>query len=249
MKGFGFALLLISLSLGTSAMCGSAHAAAFGARAPLALPGDAFDEEIASVIILQDHAVQADLGISVQQRAAMNKLADAHRAKVGAYQESVQKAKGTINEKILVQYFNQLKTGVFGLLSASQLRRLREISLQFMDFTALGDELVDNRIGISAAQQKQIRSLIRAGVDKANQIRSKAVNSAVANLRNQKPKSQAEAQSIYNEANQRAEAASKKVGPQIEAIKSHTRGKVMAVLTSKQRSAWQGLLGRPFRGG
>src|SRR5947209_12347190 len=86
-----------------------------------------FDKKVASVILLQAKPVQKEIGLSESQRAAMNKFADNHRAKLKAYYEKIG-PKGTPSESVLLGYFEKMKEGVLAQLSAAQIKRLREIS-------------------------------------------------------------------------------------------------------------------------
>jgi len=201
---------------------------------------DSFDEEMSSVILLQSKVVQKELGVTTAQRAAMNKYADAHRAKLKVLYSRLQaNHQQNINQKDqqeLRSMFNTMKRGVFAQLTAAQLKRLREISLQTLDFTALGDPIVAARVGLSASQSSKIRSVINSGIKQANVVQNNAVATATKGATTQ------------DQANQLAESAANQVSPQVVSIRNDTKQKVMALLTAQQRSRWQGLLGRPFHG-
>jgi hypothetical protein len=212
---------------------------------------DTFDQEIASIILLQLKPVQKELGVTAQQRDAMNKFADAHRAKLTVYYNQLKKEqsagqKPSMSQDKLVGLFNELKQGVLSELSEAQIKRLREISLQALDFTALADKAVADRIGLTGAQQKKVRTVISSGVALANKTRNTAINQATASLMKSAPKTDTEKKALYAEADRKAEAASQKVNPQLLQIRTQTRAEVMSMLTPSQKAKWQALLGRPY---
>src|SRR5579862_8621623 len=151
---------------------------------------ESFDEQLASIIVLQDKAVQRDIGITAQQRNSMNVYADAHRAKLSAYYKQINDAHGKVDEKKLEGMFWTLKRKVLAQLSAAQLKRLREISLQVLDFTALADIVVGKKVGLSADQESKVEAIVKAALEKAGGIRDGAVDKATAGYRNKNPKNQ-----------------------------------------------------------
>jgi hypothetical protein len=197
-----------------------------------------FDEQIASLIILQDKSVQKDIGITDQERAAMNKFADAHRAKLAAYYKE---ANGKPDEKKLYEMFSVMKRGVISQMSAAQVKRLREISLQYLDFTALADRTVGAKVGLSDSQHAQIDKFVQSMEQKGKGIEDDAKRIADADPRTKAAKTQQERTAI-------GMAAFKKVEPRLADLKADTRRKVLATLTPAQRATWQALLGRPFHG-
>lgn len=200
-----------------------------------------FDDQIASIILLQDKAVQKDIGITEQQRAAMNKYADAHRAKLAAYYQQLQKTKAKEDEKKLLAWFQEMKHGVLSQMSPAQVRRLREISLQYLDFTALADRTVGAKVGLSAAQHEQIDRIVQAMQRRGQSIEADARKIVEADPRVAKAKTQQEKDAI-------AKAAFMKIMPRLQDLKAEARKQVLAVLTPTERAAWQQLLGKPFQG-
>lgn len=218
---------------------------------PIFALADSFDQQVASIILLQDKRVQADLGITEEQRARMNRFADSHRAKLEAYYRELSKhgqktGELSVDQNKLVGYFSVLKKGVLEQLSTAQIKRLREISLQYLGFSALADITVADRVGLSSAQHRKVAALVKQGVERAAKVQNKAIAASTSDLRSIKPKNEAEAKRIYDEANRRAEDATHRVAPEVEQIGLQTKGKVMAVLTPAQRVKWEALLGRPF---
>jgi hypothetical protein len=220
----------------------------------MAAAQDAFDRQVASVILLQDRAVQNELKITEQQRTQMNKFADQHRGRLDAYgkqlQAQAQKNNGQVtpDEKRLEALFEELKKNVFSQLNATQIRRLREISLQALGVAALSDNVVAKRVGLNDSQLKRVRDLVSDGFKRANDIQTKAINDATKDLQSRKPANEAEQRKLVEEANKRAAAAQKRIEPQLNKLRTEVTDKVMAVLTAQQRQTWNNLLGKPFKG-
>jgi hypothetical protein len=206
---------------------------------------DSFDAKVASVILLQLKPVQKEIGLTEGQRTAMNKFADAHRAKLKAYYDQLGNS-GQPNEQKLLTFFEAMKAGVLSQLTPPQLKRLREISLQALDFTALADHVVADEVGLSASQQVKVKQVVTVGVTRANDIRNTAVNKATGDLVKQKPKTEKEQQALSDEYNRRAEAATDRVSSQLNQIRESTRQQVMALLTSTEHAKWEMLLGKRF---
>ncbi|HZH99259.1 MAG TPA: hypothetical protein VEX38_09830, partial [Fimbriimonadaceae bacterium] len=175
--------------------------------------GDEFDRQIASVIILQDKRVQKELDISEKQRTAMNQHADAHRGKLQQYYNGLGKDKP--DEARLAEYFAELKRNVLRSMSEAQIKRLREISLQQLSFSALADATVAKRVGINEAQLKQIRQHLNTGLQQASKIEYDAINKATASLQKQKPKTPEEQKKLMEQGQKLAAQASKSVAPQV----------------------------------
>lgn len=222
-----------------------------------AQPMDPFDFEMASVILLQDKAVQKHLKVTEGQRSGMNKFADTHRGKMDAYRVQLEKAQKDKNKPLPVdarkmdQMFLDMKQGVLRLLTPVQLKRLREISLQQVGFMALTDPKVGKRVGLTAAETKKISATYEAGMKEAEDIARAAqaqLNVQLAEMRKKKPKDAKEEEALMKEAQKKAQALEARIDPQIEKVRLGTRKKVLDGLTPKQRQAWNALLGAPFRG-
>jgi hypothetical protein len=213
---------------------------------------DAFDNQIASVQLLQTKAVQKELAISEAQRSKMNVFAQEFNKQAEAYRNELNKKSN--NGKIQVTpdrnreiaMLNQLKTKVLGTLSAGQVKRLREISLQAVGVTALGDDAVAQKIGLSETQKKQIRDLVGKGLTGANKLIQDANQRAMKGIA--QPKNEAEAKKAQELFQKRSVAEQQKIKGQVEKIRSTTITGVMAILNAKQKSTWNTLLGKPFIG-
>ena len=213
---------------------------------------DAFDNQIASVQLLQTKAVQKELAITEAQRSKMNVFAQEFNKQAEAYRNELNKKSN--NGKIQVTpdrnreiaMLNQLKTKVLGTLSAVQVKRLREISLQAVGVTALGDDAVAQKIGLSETQKKQIRDLVGKGLTGANKLIQDANQRAMKGIA--QPKNEAEAKKAQEVFQKRSVAEQQKIKGQVEKIRSTTITGVMAILNAKQKSTWNALLGKPFIG-
>lgn len=229
---------------------------AFTALALLALVAttfaDAFDAQIASVQLLQTKAVQKELAITEAQRSKMNVFAAEFNKQAEAYRAELVKKSNNGKTQVApdrdreVAMLNQLKTKVVATLTVAQVKRLREISLQAVGVTALGDDAVAQKVGISEAQKKKIRDLVGKGLTSANKLIQEANQRAMKGI--PQPKSEAEAKTAQATFQKRSQAEQQKIKGKIESIRSSTISGVMAILNTKQRSIWNALLGKPFIG-
>lgn len=225
--------------------------------APLALLSnlalaDAFDEQIASIQLLQSKPVQKELGITQAQRAAMNKYADEFNKKAEAYQADLAKksdgGKKQVQRDIAqeTKMLGELKQKVLSQLSQAQIKRLRELSLQAVGVTALGDDAVAAKVGLSTEQKNKIRKLVQAGLEGANKIMEAAHQRASKGIPT--PKNQAEAEKATKTYNTRIAEEQKKIQPSLDKIRADTIKNVLAVMNPNQKAAWNALQGKIFKG-
>lgn len=212
---------------------------------------DQFDSNLASIQLLQDKRVQKELKVSEAQRSKMNAHAQAFNKQAETYRQEMMK-KAESNKNVQpdrdreMKMLTSLKAKVLGELSSTQVKRLREISLQAVGVTALGETEVAKRVGLSAAQKTKVQNLVKKGLEDANNLVQLANRKAEQSL---KPaKTQAEVVKWQQDFQKRAEQEQKKIQPQIEKIRNQTISSVMAVLDTKQKAAWKALLGNPFNG-
>ncbi|HXH59751.1 MAG TPA: hypothetical protein VNI20_00175, partial [Fimbriimonadaceae bacterium] len=120
---------------------------------------DEFDFYFADVAILQAKEVQRDLGVTNAQRDAMNVHATWLNTKRNEIAEQVKGGKLTADDadKKMTGYLMTLKKDVLGELTDSQLKRLREITLQRDGLLPLLDQKMADRLKISASQLKTLR--------------------------------------------------------------------------------------------
>lgn len=252
-------LLLVYLALGYVSAAPSASskpdapkvAPAASAPAPgtPAAPA-AFDAAIADVSLLQAKEVQQELKIDEATRARMNKHADAHKKALEAYRQKVEKEKidpaKAMQSAEMQKIFKDLKDGVFSELSAPQIQRLREITLQRAGIVAIGQADVAKQVGLSDAQLEKFRSTFQADFQKAQTLRNEAMRTALKEYEGKQPKSQEEADKWRQDAQQKVAAAEKTLGPKLEKLAKETESKLNALLTPAQKKAWDALKGAPF---
>lgn len=209
---------------------------------------DAFDFRVADVGLLQVKQVQTDIGITAAQRAKMNKAADAHRARLIAYQKELQSTGGRPDQGRVTGFLRTLKTEVLANLSASQLRRLRELTLQRLGTAALVDDAVSLRVGLSREQVAKLRETFQNGRGKFVMLQQKTAEPILAPYRKSNPKTDAEKAALRKELSGKLKAAGDKLKPQLLAIGKETDAAMLKILTPKQKATWAALKGKPFKG-
>lgn len=214
---------------------------------------DDFDYHVASLVLLQVKEVQTEVVITEAQRKKLNTHAEWHKAQLKTYSDQLEKQaqatkKETAPEETKLQaLFAELKKRAFKELTATQIKRLREISLQQLGFSALNDTIVAKRIGMNDEQLARVRKTFEMGFNEAAGIERDAVQAAVKPYQDKKPKDEAERDKMMKEAEDRAEGARKKVSPRVDKIREFTRTKIMGILTADQRAKFQALQGKPFK--
>ncbi len=218
----------------------------------LAQGRDAFDLHAASFQLLTLDSVKKELGVTQAQRAKMNKHADAHSAVVDrlikAQKDSKDPRKSA--EKLAPQAqasMKRLNDLVLGELSAAQLKRLREISLQQVGPSALGDTVVAKKVGMTDAQVKQLRKVYETAAEQAAKIQKSAMDKVFAGMPKERPKDPKKAKEVYDEGMRRAKVEGDRVKPILTQIAKGADTKALAVLTAAQRQAWTALQGKPFK--
>jgi hypothetical protein len=136
----------------------------FIATSALALAVDNFDYEVANVQLLSDKAVQKEVGITEAQRTKLQQYADA-----------LNKADNEKNAEL--QEFG-LSTSVnfrkncLETLTAAQLKRLREITIQVAGPRALMNRTVASKCGLTDPSYGQFMKVINEGDKKVAKIKS-----------------------------------------------------------------------------
>ena len=216
---------------------------------------DPFDYHCADVILLQAKEVQKELSINEAQRKKMNDAADTHRTRLTTYQaqQKAAKTKDTREQSQtkLKNYFDELKRGVFTSLSAAQLKRLREITLQRAGLLALLDDVVAKKIGLTGAPHDKFRKAFSDGAKEAGNIERATLKPIFDKYegRMRAAKTADERQKIEAQMRPELEAAGKKIAPQIQKLQNETRQKLVGMLSASQKTTWQALLGKPFTPG
>lgn len=214
-----------------------------------ALAADEFDMYVADVAILQAKAIQVELGITDAVRAALNKHAtwlDAQGANIDRLVKrgTVTPAEGN---RRMSGYLVTLKSRVVGELTAVQVRRLREITLQRDGLVPLMDKRVSDKIGMTAAQLKKIRDAYVANEKKAKVIQQTAFAPIFEKYGKMKPKSDVEKKQIEGQANKELDAEKKRIQPQLAQLGKDFEALVASTLTQGQKDAFKKLKGKPFK--
>ncbi len=212
---------------------------------------DNFDNQVASIVLLQDKAIQTELKITEAQRSKLNTYGTQFNNQQKAYmaemekKEKVKKGSAKPDQAREFKMVTDLKSKVLSCLSAPQIKRLREISLQAIGVTALGDNTIAAKVGLNATQKKSIQTLLTKGLADVDKIKMDADTKAKAGI--PKPTNQKE----FDAAQKKYQDRMKNLGPaaesKIEDIRQRTIKTTIAVLTPAQNQIWRTLLGPMFK--
>jgi hypothetical protein len=212
---------------------------------------DSFDYHCANIAIMQDRNVQNEIGISADQRAKMNKFADAHRARMEAYGKKL--AGKPPEGKVLQDYMEDLKRNVLSVMTAGQVKRLRELNLQAAGLLGLTDKDVALKIGMTETQYNAFRQAYISGKTSAEKILRNVllpINQKYQKLalkyKGSEKAHEAELKKLGEDFRAEAQAAQKKVQPQINSITRSTQQKLVGMITAKQKTTWTALQGKTF---
>ncbi|HTQ10100.1 MAG TPA: hypothetical protein VMI31_08530 [Fimbriimonadaceae bacterium] len=215
---------------------------------------DSFDEHCANIAILQDRNVQNEIGVSAAQRNRMNQFADANRNELLAYKKKL--GGKPPDPAVLDRYMLELKGNVDNVLTAGQLKRLREVSLQWAGLLGLMDKTVASRVGLEGSQYAKFKQTFidgQAAVAKINQqvneelrpIGEKYQRLALA-YKGHEQEHQAEIKQLFDQFQKEAAPIKAKYAPRVQEITKETKQKMLAILTPKEVSAWTQLKGRTY---
>lgn len=212
----------------------------------LSFAQNAFDFEISQVELLLMKPVQRDLGISEMQRKRMNTHADWFNAESKKLQEQYNgRQPDEAAVKKLSELHGQMKARVFAELTANQLKRLREISLQEAGALALLDERVASACGLSDATIKQFRSEFETNGKKARELEEKTLKPIFDKYQQKAMAGDTAAQqALEREVN----AARQKIGPQLAQLQGAFLQFINKTLTDEQKEKFGELQGLPFAG-
>jgi hypothetical protein len=216
-----------------------------------ARPVDTFDAHCADIVLLQAKPIQKELGLTEAQRNRMNKHAANHRSQLAALEKQIKAQKPPPPQRQtqlqLLKFYNELKVNVLGELSAAQVRRLREISLQRIGIAALCDPYVAKKIGMSEAQLKKMQDVYSEGVGKFSSLEQATMKKVLDPYKGRTAKTKEEAQKLDAEVRAKLEAAKKDVMPQMTQIRNKYNAQMKAILTSSQRATFAALQGKTFK--
>ncbi len=233
------------------ALSGLVLAVGFAASGSAAAAPDPFDYALANIMILQNRKIQTELGITQAQRDRMNAYAKVQResaAKVQAEAEkSGQKGYNAEQQKRIQQGFLTLRAGVLNLLNATQLRRLRELTIRSAGTAALLDPKLGDRLKITAAQRKKMAVAFGAGQKQAGTLQQTAFQPVMKKYQGKKPKNAAEQKTLQAQYQKDMKAAARQITPQMQRIEGQTATKMLSSLSAAQRSSFEALKGKPFK--
>jgi F0F1-type ATP synthase membrane subunit b/b' len=131
-------------------------------------------------------------------------------------------------------------------LTPPQLKRLREISLQQAGLIALLDQQVATRIGVTPAQLKSMRAQVSASNKQIQAIEKKASFPVFEQYKDKHVKTKQEAEAMRKEFQGKMAAAAATVRPQIAALVSDERTKLLGSLNQPEINKYKALMGKPF---
>lgn len=211
---------------------------------------DPFDLAVGNVLILQVKSVQKEVGLSESQRSKLNVFATAFNKKKDAFlkderaREQKQGKSFKPNEAKMRDMFSEFRGQVLGQLSAKQVKRLRELTLQEVGMASMLDANVARKMGISSGQTAKLRAAYEDGAKRSSVVQQLAVEPIQKEFKDKDPNDKKN-RDLFN---QRMAAAEKKTKPQLDKIKIETRSKFRSILTASQLAQWQTLTGTPFKG-
>jgi len=211
---------------------------------------DSFDYHCADVELLQVKVVQKELNVTDAQRKKMNEAANLHRSRLQTYdaQQQAAKTKDTPAQQRtkLKGFYDLLKQGVLTQLSAGQLKRLRELTLQRAGLTALLDKVVATKVGFTSAQTEQYRKAFVSGADKARALEQQVLKPILDKYRVMNPKTDAEKTKLQEQMKAEVQAMTKKYAPQMQKIQGDTEKTLRGIFTAANKTAWNALMGKQF---
>lgn len=219
--------------------------------AAVAGAADKFDAYCANPAILQNRAVQNEVKITAQQRAQMNKFADVNRSELEAYQKRL--AGKPPEATVIKGYMDELKNKIVGLLSASQLKRLRELNLQALGLAGLVDPMIATKVGLTGSSYTAYKNTFLSGRQETNVLIHQTmdpINAKYEKLaepyRGKEKEHEAELKKLFEQFKAEATAAEHRLEPKVQAKTKSIQAKLLGLLTAKQKATWEALKGKTF---
>ena len=216
--------------------------------ASIAIAQTSFDREICDITLLQTAEVKKELGVTQAQRDKMNVASRSYNSVAQKVEEKLRKGqKPTEAEKTKMRSeFQKMKSGVLDALSATQVKRLREITLQTAGLIALTDPVIASKVGLSKGQMTKIEGTLKDTYEKVGKLTQGAQAKVEKEFKDKNPKTEAEKKKLADQYRKRIDEELGKVRPQVEKLQRDGRDKIMGTLSEGQRSVWNSLLGKPF---
>ena len=209
-----------------------------------------FDFKVANFSLLQDKPIQKELHVTEAQRATMNKFAKAYAVTLNGLQKQAQKTGGRPDANTQKQAQGALVTlrkNVLGVLSASQLQRLRELTLQSAGRQALLDETVATKVGLTSAKHKELVKLFSTGAKQLSSLQKEAYDALAPKYKDKKPKNEAEGKRLQEEFQRDLGAELKKRSGRAKQIEQEFDAKLKSLVTKAQWNNLESLRGKPSK--
>lgn len=216
----------------------------------LALAVDEFDFAVANVQILADKSVQKEIGLTEGQRSRLNSYADVMNKKTQDKVSEYQKAKKQPDmefQKFGQETFETFRSNCLNVLSASQLKRLRELTIQAAGPRALMDKVVAKRCGLVEPDYSKFINIIVDGDRKIAKIKGEISQKIQAKYKNSKPKDAAAQKKLYEQIQKDTAAESKKRDAEVIKILKDQDAKIKTVITKAYLTKLTEVAGKPFK--
>jgi len=208
---------------------------------------DPFDAHCADILLLQSKPIQSEIGITQAQRDKMNGFAATHRAKMAELEKQYKEQHKDVSVEVSNTYM-QFKASILAQLTAPQIRRLREITLQGVGLAALRDQVVTDRIGMTKAQATRFDTIYKEGAKKFADTEQAAIEPILKPYEGKTAKTKEEAAKLDKEVQTKLAAVKVKIQPVLAKLRDNYDAQLRGVLTPGQTKAYQALLGKTYKG-
>lgn len=212
-----------------------------------------FEEQVSDMGLLQSKEVQTELGFTEELRAKLNIHADDFNKKANKLQEEYRKKAEGKNPPPpapvaeLAKLEVELKKKVMKELSAAQLKRLSELTLQTAGYAAMLDETVANKIGLSKTQLEKLRNAFKENAQEAQRLQEGAMKPIYDKYGKEKPADEAAAKALQEKVQKEVQAANEKIQPQMKALQEKFLKTLKLTVKAIQFNKFEALQGKPFR--
>jgi hypothetical protein len=193
---------------------------------------DAFDLRVADASLTGMLSVRQDLALSKQQDEDLAKLNRAYAAEAEKNPKQRDVIKANKRKAILAK------------LSAGQLKRLAQITMQQYGASLLATPVVGDKLGITADQRKSIAQVYQQLATDIQASYRRAIRDAMAPLVEKYGDGGLKREGVQREIAEATSRATEAINlPQMRQTADH---QAIGVLTEAQAAAWKALLGKPF---
>lgn len=211
---------------------------------------DAFDQKVADLTILQAREIQNEVGINASMRDRLNGIVKRNNDALQAYiaeeqKKGVDPRKDTTVQRRINSFGENMKTEVLGALTASQIKRLREITLQVTGLRALTDDTVATRCGLSSKELTSARNIFNAARSRVKSLVDAKLAPIQKKYQSKKPTSQEELDVFQANYNLEAKKATQSLTPKVKQIQNETEAKIKAAVSAKALATFRSLQGAP----